>query len=61
MADVFTAEQIKQITDAMNAALADQQKETDDEARARILAIKDPFERQRAISDNIDLFKERIH
>ena len=36
-------------------------KETGDQRRARIMGIKNQVERQKAISENMDLFKGRLH
>lgn len=61
MADKFTAEQVKQISDAFLDAIEQQQKESDADKMARIMSIKDPVRRQQQIEENIELFKERLN
>ena len=61
MADKFTAEQVKQISDAFLDAMQQQQKESDADRMTRIMSIKDPVHRQQQIEENIDLFKERLN
>lgn len=51
-------EMLEVIQEAMDA---NKPKETDADRRARIMAIKNPVERQREIEKNLDAFSGMIH
>ena len=61
MAEKFTDEQMQQISGIVRGALEEQKRETDDQARARIMSIPDSILRQKAIEENWHLFRGGAH
>lgn len=61
MAEKFTDEQLQQISEIVRGALEEQIRETNDQARARIMSIQDAVLRQKAIEENWHLFRGGSH